>query len=360
MTSLLSLPREMQLHILSLLPMRELLRLSHTCHSLKDLAKDPSVWRRLILSYKKIKNNTKACREKVARCSKLRELIIIHQEDKPQSDKVLSVVMKAKSTLTTLSIRKIKLCNSSFKKISKLTQLTKLAINVYRIKADGLSDLKNLTKLRSLEIRELYREIYDLNNVVDFFSRLNQLEEVKLIESLSVVKDKVIESLVENNPKLHHLEINMLGFRGRREPFDFLAAQQLTSKGLNFLADRCPQLTHIDIGNSLYIFTNSDISRLSSKCSKLKYVNLENTGIGDAVLRSLAHDCPGLEHLVVSQCLELTEIGINEFLDTASRAKLKHLDIRDCNFSELFVTILKLNYPLIKIVDYDDCVRTEN
>ena len=104
MTGLLTLPKEMQLHILGLLPMRDLLRLSHTCHSLKDLAKDPSVWRQLILSYKKIKNNTKACREKVAQCAKLRELTIIHPEEKPQSDKVLSVVMKAKSTLTTLSL----------------------------------------------------------------------------------------------------------------------------------------------------------------------------------------------------------------------------------------------------------------
>ena len=164
------------------------------------------------------------------------------------------------------------------------------------------------------------------------------------------MKDKVIESLVENNPKLHHLEINMLGLL-YSNILIFQCLTKLTSKGLNYLADRCPQLTHIDIGNSLNVFKDSDIFRLSSKCSKLKYINLENTRIGDAVLRSLAHDCPGLEHLVVSRCLDLTEIGINEFLDTASRAKLKHLDIRDCNFSELFVTILKLNYPLIKIVD---------
>ena len=131
------------------------------------------------------------------------------------------------------------------------------------------------------------------------------------------MKDKVIESLVENNPKLHHLEINMLGFEER--PPHYIQWSKLTSKGLNYLADRCPQLTHIDIGNSLNVFTDSDISRLSSKCSKLKYINLENTRIGDAVLRSLAHDCPGLEHLVVSGCSEITEMGIKEFLDVTSQ-----------------------------------------
>ena len=43
--SLLSLPRELQLYIIGLLPVRDLLRLSETCRSLKDLAQDPSNWK---------------------------------------------------------------------------------------------------------------------------------------------------------------------------------------------------------------------------------------------------------------------------------------------------------------------------
>ena len=90
------------------------------------------------------------------------------------------------------------------------------------------------------------------------------------------------------------------------------------------------------------------LSTLDSQCSKLRYANLGNTGIGDAVLKSLAHNCPGLQYLVVSGCLEM---GIRAFLDTVLQAKLKHLDIRDCNFSEVFVNMLKQEHPLIKIVD---------
>ena len=106
--SLLNLPRELQLHILSFLPAIELVMLSETCLSLKDLARDPSLWKhrkQLVLSYKNIKNNTQACRDHVVRCSKLRELTIIHPdadggylERTIKSDKIMSVVMKAKNT----------------------------------------------------------------------------------------------------------------------------------------------------------------------------------------------------------------------------------------------------------------------
>ena len=191
--SLLSLPRELQLLIIGLLPVRDLLRLSETCHTLKDLARDPSLWKKLVLSYKNIKNNTKACREHVARCSKLRELTI-HPDPETniiRSDKIISVVMKAKRTLTTLSVIDLALSNSSFEKISQITQLTKLEINALKIQSgsvleNGLYHLKYLSKLKSLKICKLQGDLYGpgrfrlFNNVVYSLS-LKQLEEVELM-----------------------------------------------------------------------------------------------------------------------------------------------------------------------------------
>ena len=142
--SLLSLPRELQLYILGLLPTRDLLSLSETCRSLKELARDPSLWKQLVLSYENIKNNTQACRELVARCSKLRELTITHPDsvtDIISSDMIMSVVMKAKSTLTTLSIGGFKLSNSSFKQISQIDKLIHLEINACNLTSKGFSHL---------------------------------------------------------------------------------------------------------------------------------------------------------------------------------------------------------------------------
>ena len=245
--SLLSLPRELQLLIIGLLPVRDLLRLSETCHTLKDLARDPSLWKKLVLSYKNIKNNPKACREHVARCSKLRELTIIHPDSnrtdsksKFRSDQIMSVVMKAKNTLTTLSIGSFTFFGvSSFKKISQITNLTKLGINASNfIEAKEFFQLNNISKLRSL--------------------------------------------------KIHHL--------------------------------------HYVLGEAL-----------------------------GKTLVKLALDCPGLEHLDVSGCLKNELIipvqYLEEFLRIASQARLRHLDIRDCDFNHKFVKNLKQKYPHIKIVD---------
>ena len=191
--SLLSLPREIQLLILGLLPVPDLLRLSETCHSLKDLARDPSLWKQLVLSYKNIKNNTWACRKHVARCSKLRELII-HPDPETniiRSDKIMSVVMKAKNTLTTLSVIDLELSNSSFKKIGQITQLTKLEINAAKIESgsrleSGLFHLKYLSKLKSIKICKLQGEsrasdVFLLFSNVVYSLTLKQLVEVELM-----------------------------------------------------------------------------------------------------------------------------------------------------------------------------------
>ena len=104
----------------------------------------------------------------------------------------MSVVMKAKNTLTTLLVIDLELSNSSFEKISQITQLTKLEINALKIQSgsvleDGLFHLKYLSKLKSLKICKLQGDLYGpgrgfrlFNNVVYSLS-LKQLEEVELM-----------------------------------------------------------------------------------------------------------------------------------------------------------------------------------
>ena len=98
--------------------------------------------------------------------------------------------MKAKRTLTTLSVIDLALSNSSFEKISQITQLTKLEINALKIQSgsvleNGLFHLKYLSKLKSLKIKlqgkfRLFGPGRLFNNVVYSLS-LKQLEEVELM-----------------------------------------------------------------------------------------------------------------------------------------------------------------------------------
>ena len=351
--SILTIPRELQFQILGLLSIPDRLRLSETCHCLKDLVRDPSLWKTLVLCYDRIRDNTKACRDHVARCSKLQEIVINFAPFPPlgriRSDKIMNVVMKAKKTLKILSVDKLKrLSNSSFMEISQLNQLTRLDIDAAHIRSDAIAALTKLSELKSLKMVNLPRDWflegnYNLNDLVDLFSKLKKLEEVNL-DGYSHLNDEVIESLVVNNPNLHHLSL-------RNTADGFIL--HLTRKSLVSIADNCPQITHIDFG-FLFKFTNDDIAMFISKCSKLKYVNFENTQIEDSALAMLASNCPDLEDLKISECVQITLQGIEAFLDKASKAKLKRLDIRDCGalwFDRLgSMDRLEQNYPLIDIV----------
>ena len=314
-------PRELQHYILSFLSVKDWLRLSETCHGLKDLVRHPALWKKLVFSYVEIKNNTKACRDHVARCSSLKDLCIKEEHgemDRIRCDKIMSVVLKAKSTLTTLSIDYLALSNGSFKKISQMTQLSKLEVRWSKIKSDGIASLANLSELKSLKLNAVYRgDDIKSKDLVNFFSRIKKIEEVEI--RYHNLNDEVIESLVVNNPNLRHLVIN------------YSFGTYLTGRSLGIIADNCPKLDHIDIGFNKKL-QNDDFMQLVSGCSKLKYANFEETCIEDSVLARLAHDCPDLESLKLSSCDKITEQGIKAFLDKVSEGKFKRLDFEDCDF----------------------------
>ena len=224
-----------------------------------------------------------------------------------------------------------------------MTQLSKLEVRLSKIKSDGIASLANLSELKSLKLNGVHCGDSDditSKDLVDFFSRIKKLEEVEI--NFHNLNDEVIESLVVNNPNIRHLVLSY--------NFD----TKLTGRSLGIIADNCPQLNHIDIGFSNT--QNDDIMQLISGCSKLKYANFEDTRIEDSALARLAQDCPDLEDLRISECLQITVAGIEAFLDKASKAKLKRLDISDCgalwNDNRLsIVDRLEKEYPHIDIVE---------
>ena len=78
--SILSIPKELLLHIFGNLSYSDLMSVSLTCHHLKDAARDPALWRKLTLQYEKIKNNTAAFRDHVSQCTNLKEIVITGED----------------------------------------------------------------------------------------------------------------------------------------------------------------------------------------------------------------------------------------------------------------------------------------
>jgi len=128
--NIVTIPSEIQLFIFGKLKVLDLVNVSETCHSLKDVARDPSLWKKLTLTYERIKNKNEACRNHVIRCSSLQEIVISGEEKVINSGKIMSVLMKAKNTLTSISLPPsfVGLSYSSIEKIGKMTQLTYLSL----------------------------------------------------------------------------------------------------------------------------------------------------------------------------------------------------------------------------------------
>ena len=365
--SLITAPREIQLLIFGHLSCADLVRLSETCSALKVAARDPALWRRLTLTYKRIKEKTKACRDHVRRCSELKELNIIpgdivipwwtiaaSENEERRTNMIMSVATQAKKTLTSFIISPIlpPLNSNSTYDISKMTRLEKLAFGVgeqINISSD-IVYLANLKDLRSLKISGLglRQEGIMPGKLEDLFSKLKKLEEVE-IKSHRALSDKVIESLVTNNPNLRHLDISTYDEVFSNDPTD----PTLTSRSIIMIADKCPNLTYIDIGH-LEMFTKIDILYLVSNCSRLKYANFERTNIDDDSLRMLAHNCSDLEEMNLSGCEEITYGGIKFFLNGAANFKLKHLDISDCEIYQAYMRKIVRDHPSIEIVISDD------
>jgi len=134
-------PREIQLLIFGKLKVLDLVNLSETCHSLMDVARDPSLWKKLTLTYERIKNKNEACRNHVIRCSSLQEIVISGEEKVINSGKIVSVLMKAKDTLRSISLSPsfVGLSYSSIEKIiGNMAQLTHLSsVSLVRERLNG-------------------------------------------------------------------------------------------------------------------------------------------------------------------------------------------------------------------------------
>ena len=351
--SIVSIPKELLLQIFGHLSYTELSRVSLTCRRLKDVSRDPALWRKVTLEYEWIKNSTQACRDHVSRCTSLKEIAITGKNlgmhggpavggGMATSVKVMSVILKAKRTLTSI-ILSSSLSNPSLQKISKMTQLRKLAFDGEQVKADGIANLASLTELRSLKLPNRRVTLSELEaylkELVNLFVHLKKLEEVDI--KMNRLSDEVVESLVVNNPNLRHLDISSTSYR----------SDSLSTRSATTIAENCHQLTYIEIENCSG-FSRNDIQNLITACPKLKHASFGWTNIDDIALGLLSHNCPELEGLSLVDCWRVSEQGLEGLISAAPN--LKYLDIRNDIFaSPGFARRVEQEYPHIKIL-YDD------
>ena len=108
------LPDEMVLIILLHLPQKDLVTVSLINRRFRDISRDDSLWKDLILDYEDIMQNTDICRKLVERCKKLESLKITNKlrpypyyslrSQNSMSVTLMSVVILAKRSLKRLDV----------------------------------------------------------------------------------------------------------------------------------------------------------------------------------------------------------------------------------------------------------------
>jgi len=349
--SIVTIPREIQLLIFGQLRVLDLVRLSETCHRLKDAAREPSLWKQLTLTYERIKNKNEACRNHVSRCSSLREIVITINGEKNliRSDNIRAVLMKAKNTLTSIDLSPgfPNLSNAFFEKIGKMTQLTHLAVGGGNLRPGGISALACLTELKTFKVPGI-EENTNISTALlaDLFSKLKKLEQVEINMDKRIPSYEVMKSLLNNNPKIHHLDITPSSVCARRFRYIYLT----TFKSLKLIADKCPQLTYIGIGH----LSNASFTKMVESCPKLRHANFEDTNFNDSTLDLMSKHCPDLEYLNIAGCRDVTGEALERFANPATMANLKKLLVSKCYYSLELLKRLKQNLPKVEIVVIDN------
>ena len=127
----------------------------------------------------------------------------------------------------------------------------------------------------------------------------------------------------------------------------------LSSRSLILIADKCPQLTHIGIGHLIH-FSGTSITQLVTNCPKLIYANFEDTSFNDTALAKMSENCPNLEYLNIAGCANVTEEALERLADSAMTANLKKLLVSQYYYSPQFLKRLEQNLPNVEISVIED------
>ncbi len=248
---------EVVLHILRLLPRKELVKSSLIDRRFRTLSRDDSLWTELTLDYVDIKQNAGSCRKLVDRCKKLASLKIINNKTNSwEKLNIMTVVVRAKDSLKSLEVddRMREWTPAAMAKLGRLQNLTSLSMafdsEPYKVNsyegANMLEELANLDQLEELQLwlSHMYNTGYINGNSLPVMKKVfQQLKKLKKVEIHTPdYDDSLGVALAENNPNLMVLRLkNVFSFsHGFHKHF--------TDNGIERMVSSAKNLKHLEIG----------------------------------------------------------------------------------------------------------------
>ena len=101
----------------------------------------------------------------------------------------------------------------------------------------------------------------------------------------------------------------------------------ITDENLQYVAQRCPQLTFIRL-NKWCDITNTGVTALAQHCPQLNTAYLSGLNITDASVMALARHCRKLKYLWLSECMRITDAAVIAIAQNCP--ELIRLDLFQC------------------------------
>lgn len=106
---------------------------------------------------------------------------------------------------------------------------------------------------------------------------------------------------------------------------------RLSDRGIELMARRCPELTHLQIQNCFHV-SGQSMHHLVTKCTNLQHLDVSGESIALSLYLCGFHDHNETEMRLIwfSGCTQIGSIDFNHSLNPTRRLLLQFLDLTDC------------------------------
>lgn len=242
--------------------------------------------------------------------------------------------------LVQINLTGISTLNNSAMKIiaQSCTQLEHLNVSgCQNIDTHGLKRIvQACSKLRDLRACEI-KGFGDLSFLVELFNR-NTLESLILPHCVDF-DDDALTTLVQGiDPEIDPLTNRAVVPPRKFRHLDFSRCTSLTDKSLQLLGYNVPHLNGLQL-SLCHTITDDALSGILESTPQLTHLDLEELDqLSNSTLQNLAKApcAPNLEHLSISYCENLGDVGMLQVLKNCP--KLKNIDMDNTRISDLVLT----------------------
>ncbi|GJJ78683.1 hypothetical protein EMPS_11042 [Entomortierella parvispora] len=171
------------------------------------------------------------------------------------------------------------------------------------------------TSMLSAQLKSLAHDPPSLSPACAPFSRPRPVSSLKsLILECGDIPDSVIRALLTRCPQLEQLSLDW--------------SRELSDETLTLIPDLCPKLTEVSFCRCIQL-TSEGFGSFFRALPNLTSIELKGNVLSDGTLEELARSCPFLDHLNLSSCQNVTDLGIQSLL--LNCAALSFLSLRFIN-----------------------------